>query len=243
MERLSGTRVHTLEQLLELLDGVVAGSERGDRSDRAAGEYWAELLSTPGHPLATQLPDEALVDWDERGLLGKLGGARVLDIGCGGGRNSRWFAERGATVDGIDLAGPLLAQVAPTMPRSVTLTALDVLRDPLPAKEFDVVFDSGCFHHIAPHRRLTYLERVLPALRPGGLFGIVAFAAEAGELETPDDVQVIRSGDTAGGMAFSREELRQIFAPLEAIEVRAVRTGRDGAFAADFLNAGLFRSI
>lgn len=237
---MGGARICTVDQLLEVLDRVVAESDRGDRSDRCAGEFWSEMLTRPGHPLATSLPDEALVDWHERGLLGDLAGARVLDIGCGAGRNSKWFAQQGAAVEGIDLAAALLETVRPTMPESVTLTALNLLRDPLPARQFDVVYDSGCFHHIAPHRRITYLERVLPTVRPGGRFGIVAFAAE--QMETPADEQIVMSGDTAGGMAFSLDDLATIFQPLKPLELRPVRDDRDSAFGADFLNAGLFTS-
>ncbi len=196
------------------------------------------MLTKPGHPLGTKLPDEPLVDWHARGLLGNLDGARVLDVGCGGGRNSRWFAQHGATVEGIDLAAPLLEIVRPTMPASVSLTALDVLRDPLPGGQFDVVYDSGCFHHLAPHRRITYLERVLPMVRPGGRFGIVTFAAE--QMETPPDQEIIFTGDTAGGMGFTLDDLEAIFGVLKPVELRAVRADRDDAFGLDFLNAALF---
>ncbi|WP_346281932.1 class I SAM-dependent methyltransferase [Pseudonocardia sp.] len=195
------------------------------------------MLTTPGHPLATELPDEALVDWHERELLGRLEGARVLDIGCGAARNSRWLAQQGAIVEGIDLAAPLLDHVRPTMPESVTLTAMDVLRDPLPVGQFDLVYDSGCFHHIGPHRRITYLERVLPAVRPGGRFAIVTFAAE--RMETPNDREIVMSGNTHGGMAFSLDDLRHMFAALQPIELRAVRSDREDAFGPDFLNAAL----
>ncbi|WP_165949545.1 class I SAM-dependent methyltransferase [Kribbella turkmenica] len=229
-------RIHTVGQLFGLLDEVVDGSERGDRAGEAAAGFWAELLTRPGHPLATRLPDEALVDWYERGLLGDLDGARVLDIGCGGGRNSRWFAEQGAVVVGIDLAEGLLEQVRPSMPASVALSKVDVVRDEVPAGPFDLVYDPGCFHHIAPHRRITYLERVLPSV--GRRFAIVTFAAE--RMETPDDREIVRSGDTQGGMAFSLDDLTRIFRVLDPVELRAVRTDREGTFGADFLNAGLF---
>ena len=235
---MSDARIHTVDQLLETLDQVVAASNRGDRAHPAAAEFWTELLTKPGHPLATQLPDEPLVDWHERGLLGDLRGARVLDVGCGGGRNSRWFAEQGATVEGVDLAAPLLETVRASMPASVNLTAMDVLRDPLPTGEFDVVYDSGCFHHIAPHRRITYLDRVLPSIRTGGRFGIATFAAE--QLQTPDDLQIMMNGDTDGGMSFSHTDLETIFAPLKPLEIRAFTPGREDTFTADFLNAALF---
>ncbi|MEV0798258.1 class I SAM-dependent methyltransferase [Kribbella sp. NPDC050281] len=234
----NGARIHTTEQLLSILDQVVAASARGDRSQSSAAEFWTEMLTRPGHPLATQLPDEPLVDWHERGLLGDLDGARVLDIGCGSGRNSRWFAQQGATVEGIDLAAPLLESVRPGMPDTVNLTATDVLRDPLPAGQYDVVYDSGCFHHIAPHRRITYLDRVLPTVREGGRFGIVTFAAE--RMETPADLDIVMSGDTYGGMAFSLDDLRTVFTALEPLELRAVHPGRSGTFGPDFLNAALF---
>jgi SAM-dependent methyltransferase len=231
-------RLHTVDELLGVLDEMVETSARGDRSSTAAAGFWTDMLSQPDHPLATPLPDEPLVDWYERGLLGALDGVRVLDIGCGGGRNSRWLGQQGATVEGVDLAAPLLDRVRPDMPASVTLTALDVLRDPLPAGEFDLVYDSGCFHHIAPHRRITYLQRVLPLVRPGGRFGIVTFAAE--RMETPADNEIIRTGDSSGGMAFSREDLVEIFGGLDPVEIRAVQPGRDDVFGPDFLNAGLF---
>ncbi|TCC64728.1 class I SAM-dependent methyltransferase [Kribbella pittospori] len=234
----NGARIHTTDQLLSILDQVVAASARGDRSQSSAAEFWTGLLTTPGHPLATQLPDEPLVDWYERGLLGNLDGARALDIGCGSGRNSRWFAEHGATVEGVDLAAPLLDSVRATMPATVTLTASDVLREPLPDGQFDLVYDSGCFHHLAPHRRITYLDRVLPAIRPGGRFGIVTFAAD--RVEAPTDLDVVLSGDTQGGMAFSADDLRTIFAPLTPLEIRNVVPDREGTFGPDFLNAALF---
>jgi SAM-dependent methyltransferase len=231
-------RIFTVDQLLDVLDQVMSASGRGDRSSPSAAEYWTGLLTTPGHPLTTQLPDEPLVDWHERGLLGTLENARVLDVGCGAGRNTRWFAEQGATVDGIDLAADLLDSLRPTMPATVTLTAVDVLRDPLPAGAYDVVYDSGCFHHIAPHRRITYLQRVLPLVRPGGRFGIVAFAAE--RMDTPSDLDVVTTGDTYGGMTFSLEDLRTIFGALTPLELRAVHPDREATFAPDFLNAALF---
>lgn len=227
-----------MDELLDVLDRVVGASGRGDRAHASAAEYWTGLLTTPGHPLATQLPDEPLVDWQQRGLLGELEGASVLDVGCGAGRNTRWFAEQGATVDGIDLAKDLLDQLRASMPASVTLTATDVLRDRLPDREYDVVYDSGCFHHIAPHRRITYLQRILPLVRPGGRFGIVTFAAE--RMDAPSDFEVVATGDTSGGMAFTLDDLRTMFADLTPLDVRAVRAGHPNTFAPDFLNTALF---
>jgi SAM-dependent methyltransferase len=233
-------RIHTHDQLLDLLDEIVAGSARGDRTRTEAAEFWAELLTRDGHPLATDRPDENLVDWHARGLLGNLTGARVLDIGCGNGRNSRWFAEQHARVQGIDISAPLLDLIRDRMPPAVELRPADILRDSLPDGQFDVVYDSGCFHHISPHRRATYLDRVLPLIAPGGVFGIVTFASEVEALTS--DAVVITSGDNGGGSSFTVTELEEIFSVLQPVEARRVRADVDDTFGAGFLNAALFRS-
>jgi SAM-dependent methyltransferase len=232
-------RIGSVEDLFDELDRVVAGSRRGDVT-RDAADYWTAMLTRPGHPLNARLPDEPLVDWYHRGLLGDLTGARVLDVGCGNGRNGAWLAQRGADVVGVDLAAPLLDAVRPELPESMTVTALDVLRDPLPAGPFDVVYDSGCFHHLAPHRRITYRERLLPLLAPGGRYAIVAFSQE--RQPSPPDRDVLTGGDLGGGMSFLLEDLERIFAPLRPLDLRPVRDDVPGTFGAEFLNAGVFRA-
>ena len=42
-------------------------------------------------------------------MLGDIRGLRVLDIGCGEGRNTRLFADRGAAVTGIDVSEAMIA--------------------------------------------------------------------------------------------------------------------------------------
>ncbi|MBO0610750.1 class I SAM-dependent methyltransferase [Myceligenerans salitolerans] len=232
-------RIGTIDELLEALDRAFAAHEHGDRTHAGAAGFWERLLRTDGHPLTTSLPDEPLADWYERDLLGDVTGARVLDVGCGTGRNGRWLAERGARVIGVDLAAAVLDDVRPGLPEGMEVRALDVLRDPLPAGPFDLIYDSGCFHHLAPHRRITYLQRLLPLLRLGGRYAIVAFSQE--RQPSAGDPEVLATGDTAGGTSFTLDDLERIFAALRPVELRAVRSGVEGTFGADFLNAGLFR--
>ena len=232
-------RIHTHEQLLEALDEIVARGARGDRTRPDAAAFWAELLTREGHPLATDLPDENLLDWHARGLLGDLVDAQVLDIGCGRGRNTRWFAEQGAHVDGIDIATNLLGADSVAMPQGATLTTCDVLHDELLHTAYDLVYDSGCFHHLAPHRRETYRDRLMRVLVPGGRFGIVTFADA--DIESPSDVDILASGDVGGGIGYSLQDLAQIFEPLRLLEGRGVRADVDGAFGETFLNAALFQ--
>jgi cyclopropane fatty-acyl-phospholipid synthase-like methyltransferase len=46
-------------------------------------------------------PTELAVDLVKRGIVKQ--GTHVLDLGCGFGRNSNYFAGRGAVVDAVDI--------------------------------------------------------------------------------------------------------------------------------------------
>jgi hypothetical protein len=81
------------------------------------------------------------------------------------------------------------------------------------------------------------LNRVLPLVAPGGVFGIVTFASEVEALTS--DAVVITSGDNGGGSSFTVSELVEIFSALEPIEARRLRADVAGGFGADFLNAAL----
>lgn len=60
-------------------------------------------------------PEGRRADRLEKGLLGRLltqfpGAASALEIGCGTGHFSRWLAEQGIRVVGLDRSAPMLAQ-------------------------------------------------------------------------------------------------------------------------------------
>jgi SAM-dependent methyltransferase len=235
-------RVTTYAQLMELLDGLYAGG--ADRASSDAADFWDELLSRPDHPLHTDLPDAGLLAWQEAGLLGAGEGRRVLDVGCGLGRNSRWFARQGFEAIGIDIS-PYAVQEAMRRSSGVRATyrVVDFVRDQAFGGPFDVVYDSGCFHHIAPHRRISYMESLGEALAPAGLFGICTFAA--GRMgTTASDAELLLQRGLEGGIAYSLEELAEMFGWLEPVDSRLMPSSHshgDEAFSHDFLQVALFR--
>lgn len=234
------SRMGTVAELLDLLDSIAARHARPDRTQRASSKAWDRRLCETTHPLAHDLPDEPLVSWFEAGLLGDLHGAKVVDVGCGNGRNARWLASKGANVIGIDIAPELLHNCARrASPREMYLN-VDILREPLPNLEADLVYDSGCFHHVPPHRRPTYIQAVLDLVaRREGKFGIVAFNAE--KVPTGTDLDIILNGGT--GSSFSLRDLESIFSPLAPLDIRPVKPGVSGTFSPDFLNAALFKRV
>ena len=79
-------------------------------------------------------------------------GARVLDVACGHGRHSRWFAERGCRVTAVDRDEALLDQLAPLA--GITPLTSDLESDPWPfeGEEFDAIVVTNYLHRpLFPH--------------------------------------------------------------------------------------------
>jgi SAM-dependent methyltransferase len=97
---------------------------------------------------------------------------RALDLGCGRGRNSRWLAEQGFSVVGVDISGVAIADAQAAQGElDIEHHRVDALADAIPGAPFDVVFDYGCFHVFdEDEHRATLARKVAEALAPGGLY-------------------------------------------------------------------------
>ncbi|MFF1531429.1 SAM-dependent methyltransferase [Cellulomonas sp. NPDC058312] len=239
--------MHTVDDVLALLDQLF--EERADRwSDRGGTDFWDAFYTDRGRgvPFFRDAPDESLVAWHADGRLPLGPGTRVLELGCGPGRNAVWLAQQGCAVDALDLSATALAwgrERADAAGVAVRFVRADVLgwRGEAP---YDVVVDSGCFHHLPPHRRVSYrwlLERVL---RPGGHLALTCFTTgHAGDGGTEaDDLDLYRTGSLGGGLAYGPDDLRRAFDWLTEVELRPMRRVRDATtYGEDLLQVALLR--
>ncbi|MDX2138256.1 MAG: class I SAM-dependent methyltransferase [Chloroflexota bacterium] len=105
----------------------------------------------------------------------------VLDVGCGNGRFGVFLAEHDLTplsYHGIDNSPALLdharLQLAAQPQVTTRLDAADVIDEPLPDAQYDLVTLFGVMHHIpGAARRLHLMLRLAACVKPGGL---LAFA-------------------------------------------------------------------
>jgi SAM-dependent methyltransferase len=101
--------------------------------------------------------------------LGDLKGRRLLDLGCGTGETTVWFALQGATVDAVDIS-PRMVEVARALAeRSGVLDRITFHVSPgesLPFVDatFDAAFGHDCLHHMEFERARDEIRRVL---KPG----------------------------------------------------------------------------
>ncbi len=126
-----------------------------------------------------QLPDEILkvpavmqeVPEEVRTYLPSLEGKAVCEVGCGYGVLASWFALRGATVFGFDVAETNIA-VAERAARvngvgdRATFRAMQAESLVLPSNHFDLVFGNAVLHHLDIGASAREFFRVL---KPGGV--------------------------------------------------------------------------
>ena len=113
----------------------------------------------------------------EDGLLKP--GDRCLDIGCGAGHSSAWFAEKGLLVLGVDLAATAIEQAKTAYPARERLEfrQADATQAHPDLGEFDVILDRGCLHVIPPAKSAGYLRNIAVWLKPSGVF-LLQFATK-----------------------------------------------------------------
>ena len=99
---------------------------------------------------------------------------RVVEIGCGLGRMTRWFAEEFLEVHGVDVSAEMIAEARERLRRypNVVLhvgSGSDLAF--LPDEHFDLAFSYIVFQHI-PSRAIieNYVRETARVLKPGGVF-------------------------------------------------------------------------
>ncbi|WP_055566838.1 class I SAM-dependent methyltransferase [Streptomyces atriruber] len=241
--------IRTIDDVMKLLDGLFEPT--ADRWTAGGADWWDGFYADRDRPVPffAAKPDESLVSYAERGLLAP---GRALDLGCGPGRNALHLAALGYEVDAVDLSSTALdwaadrAREAGADVRFHHGDAFALTESELTGP-YDLIHDSGCFHHLPPHRRISYLALVDRVLAPGGHLALTAFAAVEGGTEGMgselSDTDFYRTARLHGGLAYTADALRGIFAGLTEVEVRRMRDEPPGSelFGEPFLWTALFR--
>lgn len=193
--------------------------------EKRDGEWWNNFYSERTRPIPffKNIPDEELVLYCENGTFQK---GKSLDIGCGNGRNAIYLAEHEFDSYGIDISqesikwAKELAQNMPQKPCFEEKSLFDFIAD---EKSFDLILDSGCFHHIKPHRREEYLKKVQTLLKDDGYFLMTCFNLEGGANIT--DYDVYRDYSMHGGLGFSEEKIKTILSAY--FDIQEFRTMKE----------------
>jgi ubiquinone/menaquinone biosynthesis C-methylase UbiE len=100
--------------------------------------------------------------------MGDFRGKKILDLGCGAGENSVYFAKKGAHCIATDYS-PGMVEIARQLAKKykVTIEAkqMDAMHTTFKDSFFDYVYASNLLHHVNPKKVIYECHRIL---KPGG---------------------------------------------------------------------------
>ena len=150
------------------------------------------------------------------GLIEK--GKSVLDIGCGTGIFSRYFAETGATVTSMDISPALIEQAKKETTLPITYLLGDAERLPFPDGSFDVVAGSSILHHLDP---VVAMKEVYRVLRPNGRCAFAEPNMMNPQIALQKNIPFIKEklGDSPDERAFFRWQIADVLRRLQFSDV------------------------
>ena len=206
--------ISTVEDLYEMLDRYTEGVD------------WDCFYTERNKPAPflkyNKSPDKCVVDFLRTHDI-----RSACEFGCGEGRNAIYLANHNVSVRACDLSEVAIENAkrnaAESKAGKVLFEAGNIFALDLTGKKYELVIDSGIFHHLPPHRRLQYRDIVSDILEENGYFILVCFSADGGGADEVDDYEFYKSRQT--GTAFTEEKLREFWG--QKFKIEEIRKGED----------------
>ncbi len=138
--------------------------------ERAFHDLWA--LSLDLKKINVRTAFEGSTAPENRFILSKIGslkGKYLLDLGCGGGESSIYFALKGARCVASDWSPEMVnaaKKLAELNQVKIDARVIDAMNIDFPDCTFDMVYAANMLHHVDTMATLTEIHRVL---KPGGI--------------------------------------------------------------------------
>ena len=130
---------------------------------------WKQTYSPKGKlPWDENEPEPWIMELHKQG---KIGG-KVLDIGCGPGRNTLYLVQQGYNVTAADISDIAINRVKEKIRENdgkAKLICADMSKKTLRSNYFDTIFDIGCYHSMEGKKRKQYVTNLHKMCRNRGV--------------------------------------------------------------------------
>ena len=110
--------------------------------------------------------------------------SKVLDLGCGPGRDAKYFTDHGHQVIGVDISPKMVALARDAAPQADFIVS-DIESLSLQDNSLDAIWASASLLHVSKDQMPTVLAKLSRSLKPGGIFYLSMKLGDGEEL-TPD---------------------------------------------------------
>lgn len=148
-------------------------------------------------------PDPDLIDFTEK--LNVPPNSRVLDAGCGNGKNLIYLKKKGFEVHGFDISKTAVALAKERVPLSHLIIA-DARNLPYGDVCFDFIVDIGLLHCVPPNGWESFKNEVFRVLKPRGYYYLREFHRQA--IHPPDRPLFYENVDQTGRTYNERDQSR-----------------------------------
>lgn len=149
------------------------------------------------------------------------GSGKILDAGCGPGRDCDYFIEHGLQVVGVDLSEKLL-EIAERRVPQVTFVKQDLRQLDFPNETFDGIWACASLHHLDRTDVADVLKSFFRLLKPNGIL-FVSVKEGSGEA---DIAESLSSGLSRHYVFYKLKEIETLLEKA-GFEVVEIYTGRE----------------
>lgn len=151
--------------LITLLSSCV--SSKGNMSNRTSSDYWNQKWQKTAKEFK---PNPFAKKLQRISPKNDLTGIALLDLGCGDGKDSLFFAENGAKVVAIDISEKALRSIKERNP-NIVVEQQNLEQLTLPHNAFDVIYAHLSLHYFTDEKTIEIIEKLRLALKnQGSLF-------------------------------------------------------------------------
>jgi ubiquinone/menaquinone biosynthesis C-methylase UbiE len=144
--------------------------ERIFEKEKIFHNKWAKAIDV--NEIDVRLYFEGSTSPENRYIMSHIGseieGRKILDLGCGAGENSVYFALKGGICSAADYSEGMVKKAIELAERyGVTISGKVINAEKIqyPDNYFDIVYASNLLHHVNPEKTIREIHRVL---KPGG---------------------------------------------------------------------------